>query len=156
MNGLMKWRNRNTPEHRRDPFDVLQNEINRLFDRDPMDFGREPALFDEGFAPAIDVSETDNNVEIRCDLPGVRKDDIDISVSGNLLTIKGEKQDEKEEKESTYYRRESWNGSFQRTVSLPESVDADKAKAEMRDGILHLTMPKREEEKRKQIKVDVK
>jgi len=156
MNGLMKWRNRNTPERRRDPFDVLQNEINRLFDRDPMDFGREPALFDEGFAPAIDVSETDNNVEIRCDLPGVRKDDIDISVSGNLLTIKGEKQDEKEEKESTYYRRESWNGSFQRTVSLPESVDADKAKAEMRDGILHLTMPKREEEKRKQIKVDVK
>ncbi len=156
MNGLMKWRNRNAPERRRDPFDVLQNEINRLFDRDLMDFGREPALFDEGFAPAIDVSENDDNVEIRCDLPGVNKEDIDISVSGDLLTIKGEKQDEKEERESTYYRRESWSGSFQRSVSLPESVDADKAKAEMRDGVLHLTMPKREEEKRKQIKVDVK
>ena len=156
MNGLMKWRNRNAPERRRDPFDVLQNEINRLFDRDLMDFGREPALFDEGFAPAIDVSENDDNVEIRCDLPGVNKDDINISVSGNLLTIKGEKKDEKEEKESTYYRRESWSGAFQRTVSLPESVDADKTKAEMKDGVLHLTMPKREEEKRKQIKVDVK
>ncbi len=156
MNGLMKWKSRNAPERRRDPFDVLQNEINRLFDRDLLDFGREPALFDEGFAPAIDVREDDSNVEIRCDLPGVSRDDIDISVSGNLLTIKGEKQDEKEEKESTYYRRESWSGSFQRTVSLPDSVDPDKAKAEMKDGVLHLTMPKREAEKRKQIKVDVK
>ncbi len=156
MNGLMKWRNRNTPERRRDPFDVLQNEINRLFDRDIWDFGSEPALFDEGFAPAIDVRENDDNVEIRCDLPGVKKDDIDISVSDNLLTIKGEKKDEKEEKEETYYRRESWSGAFQRTVSLPDSVDPDNAKAEMKDGVLQLTMPKREEKKRKQIKVDVK
>ena len=156
MNGLMKWRNRNTPARRRDPFDVLQNEINRLFDRDMWDFGTEPALFDEGFAQAIDVRENDDSVEIRCDLPGVKKDDIDISVSDNLLTIKGEKKDETEEKEENYYRRESWSGAFQRTVSLPDSVDPDKAKAEMKDGVLQLTMPKREEKKRKQIKVDVK
>jgi len=156
MNGLTKWRNQQAPTRRRDPFDLLQNEINRLFDRDMLDFGTEPALFDEGFAPAVDISEDDNNVEVRCDLPGVKKDDIDISVSDNLLTIKGEKRDEKEEKEDSYYRRESWSGSFQRTVALPDSADPDKAKAEMKDGILTLTMPKREEKKRKQIKVDVK
>jgi len=156
MNGLTKWRNRQATTQRRDPFDLLQNEINRLFDRDMLDFGTEPALFDEGFAPAVDISEDDNNVEVRCDLPGVKKDDIDISVSDNLLTIKGEKRDEKEEKEDSYYRRESWSGSFQRTVALPDSADPDKAKAEMKDGILTLTMPKREEKKRKQIKVDVK
>src|SRR6056297_590143 len=153
MNGLTKWRNRTAPTRRRDPFDLLQNEINRLFDRDLLDLGSEPALFDEGFTPAIDVSDNDDNVEIRCDLPGVKKDDIDISVSDNLLTIKGEKKDEKEE---AYYRRESWSGAFQRTVSLPDSVDPDKAKAEMKEGILHLTLPKKEEKKRTQIKVDVK
>ncbi len=156
MNGLTKWRNRTAPTRRRDPFDLLQNEINRLFDRDLLDLGSEPALFDEGFTPAIDVSDNDDNVEIRCDLPGVKKDDIDISVSDNLLTIKGEKKDEKEEKEKAYYRRESWSGAFQRTVSLPDSVDPDKAKAEMKEGILHLTLPKKEEKKRTQIKVDVK
>lgn len=156
MNGLTKWRDRQTPTRRRDPFDLLQNEINRLFERDMLDLGTEPALFDEGFAPAVDISENDDNVEVRCDLPGVNKDDIDISVSDNLLTIKGEKKDEKEEKEDAYYRHESWSGSFQRTVALPDSADPDKAKAEMKDGILKLTMPKREEKKRKQIKVDVK
>ena len=159
MNGLSRWnRNKNAParRRRRDPFSALQREINDLFDRDFWDLDNMPSVFDEEFAPAIDVKDHDNKVEVRCDLPGVEKDDIDVSISGNILTIKGEKGDEKEEQEGDFYRKESWSGSFLRSVNLPDTVDADKAEAEMKNGSLTLTIPKKEEKKRKQIEVKVK
>jgi HSP20 family protein len=155
MAALTKWRNRNTPERReerRSPFTALQDEINRLFDRDLWNMDM-PEFFGDGMTPALDVKDNDDTVEVRCDLPGVSKDDIDISVSGNVLTIKGEKSEEKEDKESTYYRKESWSGSFQRSVQLPDTVDPDKADAMMKDGMLVLTLPKKEEDKRKKISV---
>lgn len=155
MAALTKWRNRNTPERReerRSPFTALQDEINRLFDRDLWNMDM-PEFFGDGMTPALDVKDNDDTVEVRCDLPGVGKDDIDISVSGNVLTIKGEKSEEKEDNESTYYRKESWSGSFRRSVQLPDTVDPDKADATMKDGVLVLTLPKKEEEKRKKISV---
>ncbi|MFP4179822.1 MAG: Hsp20/alpha crystallin family protein [Spirochaetaceae bacterium] len=156
MSALTKWRNQNRParrEERRDPFSALQNEINQLFDRDLWNWGDMPGLFDGDMYPALDIKDKEDSVEVRCDLPGVDKKDIDISVSGNTLTIKGEKNEEKEEKESNYYRKESWSGSFQRSVALPDSVDPDKADASMKNGILTLTLPKKEDERRKKISV---
>jgi HSP20 family protein len=102
------------------------------------------------------VKDHDDHVEVRCDLPGVEKDDIDVSISGNVLTVKGEKQEESEDRDGDYYRKESWSGSFQRSVSLPDTVDADKTEAEMKNGVLTLSLPKKEEKKRKQIDVKVK
>ena len=156
MNGLTKWRSRNLPERRNDPFTRLQHEINRVFDRDLWDWFDRDSLLDEGLAPALDIRETDENVEVLCELPGVDRKDIDISVSGNVLTIKGEKKGEHEDRKSDYYRRESWSGSFQRSVSLPDSVNADAATAEMKDGVLKLVLPKREKKKRTQIDIKVK
>ncbi|MFO7849967.1 MAG: Hsp20/alpha crystallin family protein [Spirochaetia bacterium] len=156
MSALTRWRNQNKParrEERRDPFSALQSEINRLFDRDVWNWGDMPDLFEGDMFPSLDVKDKEDNLEVRCDLPGVDKKDVDISVSGNTLTIKGEKSEEKEDKESTYYRKESWSGSFQRSVTLPDSVNPDKADATMKDGVLTLTLPKKEEEKRKKINV---
>ena len=156
MNALTPFRRKNSParrEARWDPFTELQREINDLFDRD---FWNAPSLFDEGMMPSMDIKDGEDNVEVRCDLPGVDRKDLDISVSGNVLTIKGEKKDEKEEKDSSWYRRESWSGSFQRSVTLPDEVDPNRADATMKDGVLKLVLPKKEEKKRKKIEVKVK
>ncbi len=135
--------------------DQLQRNINRLFDLD-WDFDRDPDLFGGMGAPAVDLVEEEDNFLVSCDLPGVNKDDLDISVSGNALTIKGEKKDSREEKEGRYYRRETWSGSFQRTITLPETVDPNRIDAEMKNGVLTVTLPKREEVKPRQIDVKVK
>ncbi len=134
--------------------DHLQRNINRLFDLD-WDFDRDLELFGGMGAPAIDLVEEQDNFVVTCDLPGVNKDDLDISVSGNALTIKGEKKDAREEKEGRYYRRETWSGSFQRTITLPETVDPNRIDAEMKNGVLTLTLPKREEVKPRQIDIKV-
>ncbi len=135
--------------------DHLQRNINRLFDLD-WDLDRDLELFGGLGAPAIDLAEEDDNYIVTCDLPGVNKDDLDISVSGNALSIKGEKKDEREGKDGRYYRRETWSGSFQRTVTLPETVDPNKIDAEMKNGVLTVTLPKKEEVKPRQISVKVK
>jgi len=91
-----------------------------------------------------------------CELPGIDLKDINVSITSNVLTIKGVKKVEKEEKKEKYYRKESRSGSFQRTLSLPTAVDAEKIAAELKNGILTITLPKREEEKPKQITVNLK
>ncbi|RKX76056.1 MAG: Hsp20/alpha crystallin family protein [Spirochaetes bacterium] len=158
MNGLTRWRRKTTEptEWAADPFERLQREINRLFDFDRWGWDETTGIFDRTISPPMDIVEKPDSIVVTCDLPGVDKKDLDISISGNVLTIKGEKKEEKEEKETQYYRKESWSGSFQRTVSLPNTVDADKVEAVMKDGVLRLTMPKKEEAKRKQIPVSVK
>ncbi len=139
----------------RDEFDLLRDEINRLFDFDYEGSG----LFDRRVSPPIDVVEGNDDFVIICDLPGVKSKDLDISVANNVLTIKGEKKidDGKNEKEGTkYYRRECWSGTFQRTLSLPESVDNNNVDASMKDGVLTITVGKREEVKPRKISVKVK
>lgn len=132
-------------------FDQLQREINRLFDLDWPD--GESGVLDRGFTPRVDVEERENDVVVTCEVPGVDKKDLDISVSGNLLSIKGEKRYDREEKEKKYYRRESFAGSFQRTVPLPGTVDPEHIDAQLKNGILTLTLPKKAEAKPRRIQV---
>ncbi|MFW6387907.1 MAG: Hsp20/alpha crystallin family protein [bacterium] len=131
----------------------LQDEINSLFNFDDWDWA--PGLFDRNIAPALDMVENNDDFVVTVDLPGVSRDNVDLSVADNVLTIKGDKKGEKEDGDGNYYRKETWEGSFQRTVSLPQGVDADKVKAEMKDGVLRITLPKREEAKPRKISVNV-
>ncbi|RKX81761.1 MAG: Hsp20/alpha crystallin family protein [Spirochaetes bacterium] len=134
-------------------FRSLQDEINELFDID-----RTPApsgLFDRNLSPAVDVVEGDQNFTIRCELPGLDQNDLDLSVVSNVLTIKGEKKDSSKEKQTAYFKKECWSGSFQRTISLPNSADTEKISAVLKDGILSIELPKKEEAKPKQISVKI-
>jgi HSP20 family protein len=141
------------------PSDILgmQKEINRLFDR----FFRGGTL-DEGefltstWMPAVDIVEKDDEFVARVELPGVSKDDVKVTLQDNILTIRGEKKEEKESKDANYHRLERSYGSFQRSFTLPSSVKGDKVGAEYKDGILTISLPKAEEARRKQIEVKVK
>lgn len=130
----------------------LQNDINQLFDYDYTGNG---GLFDRTVSPALDVAEDSDNFTVYMDLPGVKQDDIDVSIASNVLTVKGSKELPEIGEESKIYRQEEWEGSFQRTLSLPQSVDTQKVGAKITDGVLTVVLPKREEVKPKQIKVDV-
>ncbi|MER3524963.1 MAG: molecular chaperone [Ignavibacteria bacterium] len=135
----------------------MQKEINRMFDR----FFR-GGVVDEGdllstmWMPAVDLIEKDDEFVAKVELPGVRKDDVKITLHDNVLTIRGEKKEEKETKDSNYHRLERTYGSFQRSFTLPTAVRQDKVEAEFRDGVLSITLPKAEEAKRKQIEVKLK
>jgi HSP20 family protein len=104
--------------------------------------------------PKVDVIDRDEEVVVRAEVPSVKKEDIEISISGNMVTIKGETKKEEKEEKGDYYRSEISRGSFSRMVSLPADVDESKAKAALKDGVLELTLPKLEKAKRRTIKVD--
>jgi HSP20 family protein len=135
--------------------DRIRREIDEMFDPASRRFFTS-GLFDRDFSPALDVVENNDGFLVSVDLPGVDRKNLEISVADNVLTVKGEKKDTHEKSNGKYFRKESWEGSFQRTLSLPHGVDADKIEAKMRDGVLRISLPKREEAKPKQIAVDVK
>jgi HSP20 family protein len=108
----------------------------------------------EGKMPAVDVSDLDDEVVVRAELPGVEKKDVDVSMSDNTVTIKGSTKREEKEEKGDYYRCETTCGAFTRTVALPAEVDGSKAKAKFKDGLLELTLPKMEKSKRRSIEVD--
>jgi len=114
-----------------------------------------PAPIEAG-ALAVDMYETDDAVVVKTAIPGVKPEDIDISLTGDTLTIKGETKFEEEVKEETYVRREMRYGSFARTLAIPAPVVADKAQAEFENGVLMLTLPKAEEVKPRAIQVKAK
>jgi HSP20 family protein len=107
------------------------------------------------WSPRVDIAEENGNYEISADLPGLNKNDIKIEVHNNVLTLRGEKKVEKEEKEKTYRLAERHYGEFVRTFSLPDNVDKDAIEAVFTDGVLKLTIPKTEQPKPKQIEVKV-
>lgn len=107
----------------------------------------------EEWLPSVDIAEKDGNIVVKAELPGLEAKDIELSVSGDLLTLKGEKKREEETKEQDYYRREIYSGSFQRTFRLPDEVDSDKVDASFKNGILTITMPKTEGTKQKKIEI---
>ena len=111
--------------------------------------------FDTAFAPALDVVEEQENFLVKVDLPGLSKDDVSVTIQDNFLTIKGERKHEVEKKEANFHHRECVHGTFARTIELPTRVDAGKVEATFRDGVLHVTLPKSEEAKPKEIKVSV-
>jgi len=139
-----------------EPFFSLQREIDRLFD----DFGRGfPALtrFGNGnggkLMPSIDVVETDKEIEITAELPGLEEKDVQLNVADNLLTIRGEKKAEKEEKDKDYRIVERSYGAFERTLELPAGVDADAIKASIAKGVLKVTVQKPAPAQAKKIEV---
>lgn len=107
----------------------------------------------EGKAPKVDVIDRDDEVVVRAEVPGVKKEDLDISVTDNSVTINGSTSHEEKEEKGDYFRSEISRGSFSRVVSLPSDVDSDKAKAVFSDGILELSMPKVEKSKRKKVTI---
>ena len=135
------------------PFMSLQHEIDRLFD----DFTRGFPTFGNGKAdllPSMDVTETDKQIEITAELPGLEEKDVQINVADNLLTIRGEKNAEKEEKDKNYRLVERSYGSFERTLQLPEGVNTDAIQASIAKGVLKVTVPKPAPAQSK--KIDVK
>jgi HSP20 family protein len=133
----------------------LRDEIDRLFEM-PMTAWAETSPWMSGWTPALDVYEDKDQFVVKVELPGMKKDDIEVSLHNGSLTISGERKSELERKEEGVYRAERYFGRFQRTVDLPMSVAEDKVKAEYRDGILSIALPKTEEAKPKQISVNVK
>ena len=134
---------------------TLQDQINRLFNDafERTSFSQESNL--TAWAPAVDIHENEHELVVNADLPGVEAKDLDIRVENNILTIRGERKFEKKVNEDSYLRVERAYGSFSRSFSLANTVNADGIKADYQDGVLTLTVPKREEAKPKQIKVSV-
>ncbi len=132
---------------------TMRNDVDRLFDTF---FGRENDTYDNYWRPAIDIEENNGNLMVRAEIPGMSKEDIKVAVKDNMLTISGERKRENESKDKTYYRVERCYGQFQRMIRLPAEVDADKVKATYKDGVLHVTLPKPESMKPKQIDVEIK
>ncbi len=139
-----------------DPFyDIVsaRDSMDRMIDNY---FGRLPMTFEGYGVIDLDLYQTDNDVVVEASIPGIDPDDINISVAGEVLTIKGEVKNETESKNTDYHIKERRYGSFSRSISLPTQVVADKANAEFKNGILKLTLPKAEEVKPKTITVKAK
>jgi HSP20 family protein len=135
----------------------IQDKMNQIFeDTFTHTRGREEGLTGGMWTPAVDIYETDANVVVKAELPGVQKDQVGVEVKDGVLTLRGERKYEKEVKEENFHRIERSYGTFQRAFSLPTSVDQENISAVMKDGVLEVTLPKREAAKPKQINVAVK
>ena len=137
------------------PFNELnriRNEIYRIFE-DP--FGFSPAASDlfEGWTPPLDIYEDKDKITVRAELPGMKKEDIDVSVVGDMLTISGERREEKEKQQGETYRSERYLGRFQRSITLPTEVDPNKIQATYKDGLLAIMLNKSEQARRKRVEI---
>ena len=140
-----------------DPFrdlNVLQDRMNRLFE----DAGRgwrgneEPAATTT-WSPAVDIFETEGEIVVKAELPGMDRNDITLNLEKNVLTLKGDRKLEKETKDDNYHRIERSYGSFSRAFSIPATVDEEKISADYKEGVLKIVLPKREQAKPKQIRI---
>jgi HSP20 family protein len=146
---------------RRNPFGeltTLQDRINQLFNQPfgPLwrTQGAEQALTASTFVPAVDIYEDEHNIVLTAEVPGVEEKDLDISLESGVLTVSGERKMENEEKENNFHRIERSYGRFTRSFTLPPTVDENNVKAEFNNGVLKITLAKREEAKPKQIKIE--
>lgn len=147
MSNLIRW------EPAREMM-TLREAMDRLFDDA---FTRPLSLTSSNWSiPAVDMYQTDNEVVVKAALPGIKADEVQINVTGEVLTIKGETKQESETKEKAYHIREQRWGAFERSIVLPTEVVADKAKADFENGILTITLPKAEEVKPKTISIKTK
>jgi HSP20 family protein len=137
--------------------EALQREMNQLFNFSlARTSDNDSGLLDGTWSPAIDVHDAKNHYVVKADLPGLAKEDIDVTVENNQLIIKGEKKQEKKDEKDNVIRSERFYGSFYRSLSLPTDVDGEKVKASFKNGTLEIELPKKEEAKPKQISVEVK
>ncbi len=147
MSNLIRW------EPAREMM-TLREAMDRLFDDA---FTRPLSLMRDGWSlPAIDMYQTDDEIVVKAALPGIKADEVQINVTGDVLTIKGEVKQEEEKKERAWHIREQRFGAFERSVALPTEVMADKAKADFENGVLTITLPKAEEVKPRTITVKAK
>jgi HSP20 family protein len=150
MSNLIRW------EPTREMM-TLREAMDRLFDEA---FTRPFSLIREGgspwSSPAIDMYQTDNDVVVKAALPGIKADDVQIDISGDMLTIKGEMKQEEEKKEKSWHIREQRRGAFERSMMLPVGVVADRARADFENGILTIALPKSKESRPKTITIKAK
>ncbi len=132
---------------------TLRDRMNRLFEDMTVAKGEEKDLMAHSWAPAVDIYETENEVVLSAEIPGVEAKDVEIKVEDNNLTLRGERRFEKETKEENYHRVERSYGSFFRSFALPSYVDQDKIEAEHENGVLKIHMPKRSELKPRKVKI---
>jgi HSP20 family protein len=148
-----------TPSHGMKPIQDMERWFEESFPRGWMHRWGMPTWGEltrpmESLSPRVNVIDRDDQVVVRAEVPGVKKEDMDISVTENSVSIKGVTRREEEEEKGDYYRCEIASGAFARTVSLPSEVDTEKAKASFEDGVLELTIPKVSKAKRQKIKID--
>jgi HSP20 family protein len=148
--GLIPWR-----QFRE--LDEMERRFEEIFGRSllPLVWRRMPAV-DMGWAPAMDVFEKEDRFVVKAELPGMKEEDIDVAVVGDMLTIRGERKAESEVKEDDYYCCERSYGSFSRSIAVPSNVDAKKVEASYEDGVLEVTLPKIPEVKPRKIAVSAK
>ncbi|THJ20975.1 MAG: Hsp20/alpha crystallin family protein [Nitrospira sp. CG24E] len=142
-----------------DPFRELEDmsdRLNRMFNRPalPKTNGKETMVVAD-WVPSVDVTESEGEYQIKAEIPDVKKEDVKVTLEDGVLTIQGERKQEKEEKGKKYHRVERSYGSFIRSFTLPDLVDEEKVKAEFKDGVLNLQLPKSEKAKPKAIEVKV-
>jgi HSP20 family protein len=133
---------------------TLRDEIDRLFEAPLAELARTSNLF-SGWTPALDVYEEGDHLLVRTELPGMKREDIDVSLHDGVLSISGERKNQETYENADVHRAERFLGRFQRSVSLPVAVAADRVKAQYKDGVLTITLPKTEEAKPKHIDVNV-
>ncbi len=129
----------------------LQREMNRMFDSFFQDSEESASM--SAWHPSVDIKENPDKIDVYAELPGMTKKDIKISIRDNVLSISGEKVREQAEDDANYHRMERIYGAFSRSFTLPTKVEMDKVNAAFHDGVLHLTLPKAEEEKPRQIEI---
>jgi len=155
MNYLTRWQRPELSRWRTfAPLSNLRDEIDRLFEAPLAELARSSQLL-SGWTPALDVSEDKDNFYVKAELPGMKREEIELTLHDGSLSISGERKSESKHEEAEIYRAERFFGRFQRTVTLPTPVASDKVKAQYKDGILTVTLPKTEEAKPKHIEVNV-
>lgn len=132
---------------------TLRNEVDDLFDRFFGDWPLSPGLPRGEYWPALDLAEDGNKLVVKAELPGIKPEEVELSVQDNTLTLAGEKKEESEEKKENFYHSERRYGAFRRTIQLPTSVDPDKVEAKFNDGVLTVILPKDERALPKRIAV---
>ena len=139
-----------------DPFrdlNMLQDRMNRLFDNAGRTWGNDEPSASTTWSPAVDIFETEGEIVVKAELPGMERKDITLNLENNVLTLRGDRRFEKETKDDNYHRIERSYGGFSRAFTIPTSVDDDKIRADYKDGILKIALPKKEQVKAKQIKI---
>lgn len=158
-----RWGRRNVPAGREfelAPLDAFQREMNRLFDDFFKGIGLRP--FAEGteiegvFSPQVDMREDEHSIKVTAELPGMDEKDIDINLTKDALTIRGEKKEEREEKGKESYYMERSYGSFTRVLPVPSEIDPEKVEATFAKGVLNIVLPKVQKEKKEQKKIEIK
>ena len=139
-----------------DPFrdlNLIQDRMNRLFEEANRSRGADEPAATTSWSPAVDIFETESEIVVKAELPGVDKKDIDLRIENNVLMLRGERHFEKESKEENYHRIERSYGAFSRSFSIPALVSEENIRADYKDGVLKIMLPKKEQARPKQIKI---